>query len=1391
MIPGTRARTVHANLYSVLYGIFTSTLHGTRRRALRGTGALVLGLLLGLTPMAARAVQPPAGPDSLSEADLLKAYLPKADLGVDRFLAQHPQADGRGVLVAILDTGVDLNHPGLLRTPSGERKIVDVFDATDNGLLDLPLILQTADSVLTGLTGRTLHLGRFRSDDGNYRLGRLSAREIFPPGLVGRLLQERRRDRERRIAAWENEVAVEEGVLGKKREVKEDSIAPPDRARLYRETRRAADREYDDPGPVYDLVAFRSKGEWRLLIDTRQDGDLGGQTPLAPYRAHGDIALFPPPASLSMALAWIEQDGSRISLFFDEGGHGTHVAGIVGAYYGPDDPLNGLAPGVRFLAVKVGNGRLGGTTSHNSVIKAADWAVAHGAMVANLSFGGGSHFQNGEEIGSRFLDELIQNHGLFLSVSAGNEGPGLSTVGSPGTARRAFTMGAAISPRTILASYGGLQGAPGPGAPALQLFNFSSRGPLADGSPGVDFVSPGAAVSTLPTWLLTRNENWNGTSMAAPQAAGCLALLISGCMEEGIPISPPRMDRAMRAAAVPLAGVSYVEQGAGAIRVPETFEVLRALAKTFPVSLPAQDPRAETAASVIDSVQVPGIGVPATRDPVTFWRIRTDNATGAGGGYYERDLMAEQPYWKSFQVSPDLPPKGANPLRDTFQRVVRLQSTVPWMEAPPQMAIPASGVSIRVKIDPSKMEPGLNVGRIRLWDVATAGPGGALAPASAAPGTETELLATLIKPERCAPPDYRIERTIDLSAGERRGLFLEVPAGATRLRLRLSEELANPANTYSLAATALSLLHSPSALRSGTRLDLRQGQESVLYQRVEPGATVELALFARWTNPGRGRLRLTAEFDGLQGPSGLGSTARLGGEQGDDARWGERPILVYPGRHGAVVPVQAPLKSVSVSASARITGKVEPLEIEWDLRPDSLYTKPLEGEHALIMRGRGRLQLDANETVTIDLHDGPELEDFLDDSFYRLYDPNDHLAGAGNISNGPFTVHAPAHGPSGGWYRIEFSIFALGRAFVQDWSMFSPEVIRGASGGRLMLFPDPVEGLSAAPDSSWGVNLLRGAQRPLYLAVKGLAEGSVYTGDISFRDQAEVPPLLRVPLRVDTRKEPVGAEEEMLAAVARLERHAREARTLPPPSSLSCLGDLDRAESLLRTWKGNDYDTSREGWDRLFLRVDLWLRQGEGPQVVQEVDRLLQEAERRSAEEAQKEKDRLKQAEKDGRSMEGRAHQGNEGKPGAPAAPSEAADRADRGRRHQGEILFRRARLELRRGELQAARRFLTQSAVLDFGGENPDEAESELLQREGRSLDAVPVIRRASRADPFNPSLARREIEAYLALGWRDLADERLEDWPDRFPKARETYFDLLKAAGETKPAGEARRAP
>ncbi len=46
-------------------------------------------------------------------------------------MKKNPKADGRGVTIGVLDSGVDLGHPALQKTTTGERKIVDWVTSTD------------------------------------------------------------------------------------------------------------------------------------------------------------------------------------------------------------------------------------------------------------------------------------------------------------------------------------------------------------------------------------------------------------------------------------------------------------------------------------------------------------------------------------------------------------------------------------------------------------------------------------------------------------------------------------------------------------------------------------------------------------------------------------------------------------------------------------------------------------------------------------------------------------------------------------------------------------------------------------------------------------------------------------------------------------------------------------------------------------------------------------------------------------------------------------------------------------------------------------------------------------------------------------------------------------
>src|SRR5439155_18167303 len=57
--------------------------------------------------------------------------------GVDLFRSLHPTYDGRGVLIAILDSGIDPGVPGLIATSTGAPKIVELRDFSGEGRVAL------------------------------------------------------------------------------------------------------------------------------------------------------------------------------------------------------------------------------------------------------------------------------------------------------------------------------------------------------------------------------------------------------------------------------------------------------------------------------------------------------------------------------------------------------------------------------------------------------------------------------------------------------------------------------------------------------------------------------------------------------------------------------------------------------------------------------------------------------------------------------------------------------------------------------------------------------------------------------------------------------------------------------------------------------------------------------------------------------------------------------------------------------------------------------------------------------------------------------------------------------------------------------------------------------
>ena len=116
--------------------------------------------------------------------------MPIGDTGGAQFTAAHPTWDGRATTVGIIDTGVTLDHPSLLTTSTGERKIVDWVTATAQVGDDDPTWINMQAQV-TGATFSFQGVTYTAPTAGTYRIGLFDERD---PRLGGELGNDVNRD---------------------------------------------------------------------------------------------------------------------------------------------------------------------------------------------------------------------------------------------------------------------------------------------------------------------------------------------------------------------------------------------------------------------------------------------------------------------------------------------------------------------------------------------------------------------------------------------------------------------------------------------------------------------------------------------------------------------------------------------------------------------------------------------------------------------------------------------------------------------------------------------------------------------------------------------------------------------------------------------------------------------------------------------------------------------------------------------------------------------------------------------------------------------------------------------------------------------------------------------
>ncbi|MEU6643170.1 S8 family serine peptidase [Saccharomonospora sp. NPDC046836] len=653
------------------------------------------GLIQRDEPAPVGAIEPLPQPAPNANTPRVNPYLPTGDTKAAQFSQKFRSWDGRGTTIAILDSGVDLEHPALATTSTGERKIVDWYNANSPTSGDgtwVPMSSQTYSGTFTA-AGR-----EWTAPAGTFTFG------VF------------------------SEVSGDLGLAA---------------SETGGDINRDGDRT-DRWGVLQDNTTKE------VRVDLDGDGDFTDEKPMIDYAVKHDVGYFgidDPATEIAERMPFVVQTDKAgyVNIGIAAAAHGSHVAGIAAGNDLFGGRMDGAAPGAKVLSVKVCLSTSSCTSS--GLIDGVVYAATHGADVVNISIGGLPALNDGNNARAELYNRVIETYNVQLFISAGNSGAGANSVGDPSVATDAVSVGSYITDDTWLSNYGSESPV------AESLHPFSSRGPREDGGFKPNLVAPGAAISTIPRWqepepvagtysLPSGYGMFNGTSMAAPQATGAAALLVSAYKALHRGERPPvaALRSAMSSTARFIDGIDANAQGAGLIDTERALTALRG---------PLTD-------AVTTSVPV---------STVLSGQLQTPNT---GVGIHDREGVTQgKAYTRTYTLTRTTGKN--NPVRYKVSWVGNdgTFSSARSVELPLNQP-----VSFDVRINPAR--PGAHSALLQLDDPRTT-------------GIDVRTMNTVFVPhEFAAADDYEVHASGTIGRNQATSVFVRVPKGASSLQVSLA-----------------------------------------------------------------------------------------------------------------------------------------------------------------------------------------------------------------------------------------------------------------------------------------------------------------------------------------------------------------------------------------------------------------------------------------------------------------------------------------------------------------------------------------------------------------------------------------------------------------------------